>query len=78
MSMLPKVPINELGEPVERFLIEFSRQLERELARRPATQADGVLYFHEGQVVRLVSPNGTVYELTVNNAGGLVTTQVTP
>lgn len=78
MSTLPKVPLNQLGEPLERFLIEFSRQLERELARRPSVQSDGVLYFHEGQVVRLISPNGTVYELTVDDAGALVTTVVTP
>ena len=78
MSMLPKVPLNVLGEPLERFLIEYTRQLERELTRRPANQVDGALYLRSGQALRLISPNGEVWELTVNDGGALQTTQVFP
>lgn len=77
MNKLPKVPLERLDPHAGRYLLELVRQLEDELAHRPSTKGDGVLYIHEGQQLRLISPNGSIYDLSVNDAGALVTTPVT-
>lgn len=76
MSMLPKVPYDLRGESKD-YLIELVRQLERELRRRPARQRDGAFYVAGDLPLRMVSPNGTVYEITIDNTGNLTTTAVT-
>lgn len=60
--------------PNAEYLVNLVRELERELSRRPARQrADGVLYLGGDTPLSLISPNGTVYRLTVDDAGNLVT-----
>lgn len=76
MSSLPKVP-SDLQERSHDYLVELVRQLERELRIRPRRQTDGALYLSGDVPLRMVSPNGTVYEITVDDAGALVTTAVT-
>lgn len=76
MSLLPKVPTDLQGKNKD-YLIELVRQLEGELRRRPHRQTDGAFYLSGDISLRMVSPDGTVYEITVDNAGNLVTTAVT-
>lgn len=76
MSSLPQVPSDLKGRSHD-YLVELVRQLERELRRRPSRQTDGAFYVSEDLPLRMVSPNGTIYEITVDNTGTLVTTAVT-
>ena len=75
MSMLPRVPSDLQGRSKE-YLVELVRQLERELRARPQRQNDGALYLSGDVQLRMVSPNGTIYMITVDDAGNLVTTSV--
>ena len=69
-----QLPKPEMNSPNGRYLTTLIRELERELQRRPARQAtDGVLYLGGDCPLSLISPNGTVYRLTVDDAGNLVT-----
>lgn len=76
MSTLPKVPPDIKGKSHE-YLIELVRQLERELRVRPPRQTDGALYLSGDIPLRMISPDGTVYEVTVDNTGALTTAVVT-
>lgn len=76
MSTLPRVPTDLQGRPKE-YLIELVRQLERELRRRPTRQTDGALYLAGDVPLHMVSPDGTVYRVTVANGGALATEVVT-
>lgn len=76
MSFLPKVPYDLHGKQKD-FLVALVRQLEGELRDRPHRQTDGAIYLSGDIRLRMVSPNGTVYEISVDDAGALVTTAVT-
>lgn len=76
MSVLPKVPTNLQGVS-KSYLIELVRQLERELRRRPPAKVDGALYLGGEVPLRMISPNGTIYQVTIDDAGGFVTEVVT-
>lgn len=76
MSLLPKVPTDLKGRSHD-YLVELVRQLERELRHRPSRQTDGAFYMSGDVPLRMISPNGTVYEVTVDDTGTLVTTAVT-
>lgn len=75
MSQLPKyVP----GQGQLEYLDRLVKVLGEELDRRPARQPqDGVLYLSSDVPVRLISANGTVYQLSVSDTGVLETTEVT-
>lgn len=77
MSLLPRVPLTGSTAEQRDYLVQLVRSLEGQLRQRPVTQ-EGALYVADNMVLRLVSPNGTVYELTVDDAGSLVTTEVDP
>lgn len=65
------------GQDQIEYLDRLIRVLEDELARRPARQAvDGALYLSGDVPLRLISPDGSVFEVTVNDAGSLVVTPV--
>lgn len=73
---LPKPPLSVDGE-ARRYIETLVRQLEQELTLRPSRQpTDGVLYLTTDVPVVLISPNGTLYKLAVDDAGTLTTTQV--
>lgn len=76
MSTLPKVPTNLRSSTAE-YLTELVRQLERELRARPARQVDGALYLSGDVPLRMISPNGTIYQVVVTDAGALDITEVT-
>lgn len=76
MSLLPKVP-SSLKDAQSVYLVELVRQLERELRHRPAVQRDGALYLGGDTPLRIISPNGTTYQVTVTDGGGLTTSEVT-
>lgn len=78
MSFLPKVPTELTQGPQGRYLVELVRQMDSELRRRPFVQSDGALYIGQGTFLRIVSPAGEVWEITVNNGGNLQTTQRFP
>lgn len=65
------------GQDQIEYLDRLTRVLEDELTRRPARQTtDGALYLSGDVPLRLISPDGTVFEVTVDNAGNLVVTSV--
>lgn len=69
-----QLPSPQPGSANEEYLTSLVRELEKELGRRPARQkADGVLYLGNDSPVSLISPNGTVYRISVDNDGNLVT-----
>jgi len=69
-----QLPKPDSNSPNSRYLTALIRELERELQRRPARQTiDGVLYLGGDCPLSLISPNGTVYRVTVDDAGNLVT-----
>lgn len=71
MTRLPHPPTSG---PHAQYLAVLVRELERTLRSRPAINpVDGVLYLGQDTPVSLISPNGTVYKLTVDDAGNLVT-----
>ena len=70
------IPRRSPGQSVDDYLQELARRLDDELARRPERSTDGVLYLTTEVPVRLISPNGSIYELSVDDAGALVTTSV--
>lgn len=76
MSVLPQVP-TDLEARSREYLVELVRQIERELRRRPGKQMDGAFYVSGDLPLRMISPNGTIYEIAVDNTGALVTTVVT-
>lgn len=60
------------------YLDRLIRVLEQELTLRPARQrTDGALYLSGDVPLRLISPDGSVFEVTVDNTGALVTSPVT-
>lgn len=69
---LPKPP-STITPPLSDYLLTLTRELEKELRRRPTKQADGVLYLGGDRPVSLISPNGTIYRLSVDDNGDLVT-----
>lgn len=75
MSYLPRVPENVKDANLKEYLITLVRELGKELDTRPATQG-GVLYLSGDRPITLISPNGTLYQLTVSDTGALETTEV--
>lgn len=72
-----QLPKYSPGQDQIEYLDRLIRVLEDELARRPARQTiDGALYLSGGVPLRLISPDGSVFEVTVNNAGNLVVAPV--
>jgi hypothetical protein len=76
MSLLPKVPTHHMSVEQGRYFMELIRQLEVELAKRPPRQEDGAIYVSDENPLHIISPNGTVYEVVVTNAGALQTEAV--
>jgi len=58
--------------PLRDYLITLVQELELELQARPEA-SEGVLYISEDQPLSLISPNGTLYRLSVDDGGNLVT-----
>lgn len=76
MSLLPQVPLRDFGDKQGQYIEKLLQRIEIELRARPRRQQDGALYVGGEQPIRLISPNGTIYELTIDDAGALVTTVV--
>lgn len=75
MSYLPRVPENVKDDTLREYLVTLVREIGNELDTRPATQ-QGVLYLSGDRPITLISPNGTLYRLTVSDTGALETTEV--
>ena len=66
---LPKIPTFTKEPALNPYLRDLTKELERELRQRvPATTGVGAIH--------LVSPNGSVWRITVSDAGVIATTQV--
>lgn len=76
MSLLPNVPNRLTTDGTRHYLVSLVRSLEQELAVRPR-RVEGVLYLGGDVPVRIISPNGNIYSLGVDNTGALTTEQVT-
>lgn len=69
IPVIPEFVEHRMAQPVKAYLESLTKFLDRELRRRPetGTAVNSVL---------LQSPNNSVYEVTVSNAGVLVITLI--
>lgn len=69
MRTFPRVPQQGLDPALERYLRDLSVITQSEFKDRTPDREGG-------RSIHLVSPDGSVFEVTVNNAGALAATKV--
>lgn len=63
---------------IQEYVEALVKSIEEELARRPSrNMRDGVVYLGGDMPVRMISPGGLVFDVSVDDAGALVITEVT-
>lgn len=72
MKTLPSFPLRMVTKPFEDYMIRLLRRLEVELSGKVGVKEDGAVYLGADQPLHLISEDGEVFRLTIDDQGQIV------